>query len=76
VSKSGKSTQLRLTNDLRSAAYSAAPGSKKLQSGFALCAIFFHHIFAVAEMLRISLSQPQKRRKSRTLYAILQKYCN
>jgi hypothetical protein len=36
-------------------------GYEKPQSGYALCAVFLHHIFAVAGMLRIPLSQPQKR---------------
>ena len=46
-------------------------GSAKRQSGFALCGILLHHIFAVAGMLRIPLSQPQKRRIPRTLCASL-----
>ena len=37
-------------------------GSAKHQSGYALCGILLHHIFAVAGMLRIPLSQLQKRR--------------
>jgi hypothetical protein len=36
-------------------------GYEKPQSGCALCAVFLRHIFAVAGMLRIPLSQPQKR---------------
>ena len=45
-------------------------GYEKQQSGYALCAVFLHHIFAVAGMLRIPLSQPQKRRQPRTLCEI------
>jgi hypothetical protein len=41
--------------------------SEKPQSGYALCGIFLRHIFAVAGMLRIPLSQLQKRRKLFTL---------
>jgi len=66
-----KKVKRRITNDIRSAACSAASGSIKTQSGFALCAFLFHHIFAVAGMLRIPLSQQQKRRISRTLDDIL-----
>jgi len=47
--------------------YSGILGYAKQQSGCALCAVFLHHIFAVAGMLRIPLSQPQKRRQPRTL---------
>jgi hypothetical protein len=36
--------------------------SEKPQSGYALCDVFLRHIFTVAGMLRIPLSQPQKRR--------------
>jgi hypothetical protein len=34
---------------------------EKMQSAFGLCAFFLRHIFAVAGMLRIPLSQLQKR---------------
>jgi hypothetical protein len=43
---------------------------EKTQSGYALCAFFLRHIFAVAGMLRIPLSQLQKRRIAFTLCAI------
>ena len=33
-------------------------GCKKPQSGYALCGVFLRHIFTVAGMLRIPLSQP------------------
>jgi hypothetical protein len=36
-------------------------GYRKPQSAYGLCAVFFRHIFAAAETLRVSLSQPQKR---------------
>jgi hypothetical protein len=36
---------------------------EKMQSAYGLCAWFLRHIFAVAELLRIPLSQSQKRRK-------------
>jgi hypothetical protein len=36
-------------------------GSEKPQSAYGLCAVFLHHIFAVAGNLRFPLSQPQKR---------------
>ena len=36
-------------------------GCEKPQSGYALCAVFLRHIFAVAGTLRVPLSQPQKR---------------
>jgi hypothetical protein len=39
----------------------APSGYEKTQSGYALCVFFLRHIFAVAGMLRIPLSQPQKR---------------
>jgi len=35
---------LRLTNGNCSPPCSGGSGSRKLQSGYALCAIFFHHI--------------------------------
>ncbi|GHT70914.1 hypothetical protein FACS1894110_23170 [Spirochaetia bacterium] len=43
---------------------------EKTQSGYALCAFFLRHIFAVAGNLRFPLSQPQKRRIAFTLYAM------
>ena len=49
-------------------------GSAKHQSGYALCGILLHHIFTVAGMLRIPLSQPQKRRIPRTLCEIWAKW--
>jgi hypothetical protein len=39
----------------------APSGYEKPQSACGLCAVFLRHIFAVAGMLRIPLSQPQKR---------------
>ena len=59
----------RLTNGIRYAAIGGS-GSAKHQSGFALYGILLHHIFAVAGMLRIPLSQLQKRRIPRTLCEI------
>jgi hypothetical protein len=41
---------------------SSGSGYEKPQSGYALCAVFLRHIFAVAGTLRVPLSQPQKRR--------------
>jgi hypothetical protein len=45
--------------------YAAPPvgglGYEKPQSAYGLGAFFLRHIFAVAGMLRIPLSQPQKR---------------
>jgi hypothetical protein len=42
--------------------YDAAVYTKKIiSSACGLCAFFLRHIFAVAGMLRIPLSQPQKR---------------
>jgi hypothetical protein len=43
---------------------------EKTQSAYGLCAFFLRHIFAVAGMLRIPLSQLQKRRKLLTLCEI------
>jgi hypothetical protein len=45
-------------------------GFRKTPVGLsALYGILLHHIFSVAEMLRISLSQPQKRRIQPERYA-------
>jgi hypothetical protein len=49
-------------------------GYAKHQSGFALCGILLHHIFAALQNLRFRLFGQQKRRQPRTLYAILLKY--
>jgi hypothetical protein len=46
-------------------------GYRKTQSGYALCAVFFRHIFAVAGNLRFPLSQPQKRHIQPERYAKL-----
>jgi hypothetical protein len=40
-----------------------------MQSGYALCAFFLRHIFAVAGNLRFPLSQPQKRHMQPERYA-------
>jgi hypothetical protein len=54
-------------------AYASPPvggsGYEKPQSAYGLCAVFLHHIFAVAGMLRIPLSQPQKRHIQPERYA-------
>ncbi|GHU11166.1 hypothetical protein FACS1894151_10810 [Spirochaetia bacterium] len=47
----------------------AGLASIKPQSGCALCAVLFQHIFAVAGTLRVPLSQPQKRRIQPERYA-------
>ena len=60
---------LRLTNGIRYAAYSAARATQNTSRRKRLCGVFLRHIFAVAGMLRIPLSQPQKRRIPRTLCA-------
>jgi hypothetical protein len=44
-------------------------GYEKTQSGYALCAFFLSHIFAVAGNLRFPLSQPQKHRIQPERYA-------
>ena len=44
-----KTLKLHLTNGIRYAAYSAARGSAKHQSGFALCGILLHHILRLLE---------------------------
>ena len=48
---------LHITNGIRFAAFGSS-GSEKPQSGYALCGVFLCHIFTVAGMLRIPLSQP------------------
>jgi hypothetical protein len=53
------------SDSLNRSVYASPPvggsGSKKPQSAYGLCAVFLRHIFAVAGMLRIPLSQLQKR---------------
>jgi hypothetical protein len=44
-------------------------GEEKPQSACGLCAFFLRHIFAVVGMLRIPLSQPQKRHIQPERYA-------
>ena len=44
------------------ALHEAARATKKTSRAHALCAVFLRHIFVIAETLRVSLSQPQKRR--------------
>jgi hypothetical protein len=48
---------------------SSGLGYEKPQSGYALCAVFLRHIFAVAGTLRVPLSQPQKRHIQPERYA-------
>jgi hypothetical protein len=47
----------------------AGLAGEKTQSACGLCAFFLRHIFAVAGMLRIPLSQPQKRHIQPERYA-------
>jgi nitroreductase len=47
----------------------APSGYEKPQSAYGLCAVFLRHIFVVAGMLRIPLSQPQKRHIQPERYA-------
>jgi hypothetical protein len=49
----------------------APSGYEKPQSAYGLSAVFLRHIFAVAGMLRIPLSQPQKRHIQPERYAPL-----
>jgi hypothetical protein len=59
---------------------SSGLASEKPQSAYGLCAFFLRHIFAVAGMLRIPLSQLQKRRIAFMLCEIppgnIRKYLN
>jgi hypothetical protein len=48
----------------------AARATQNSSRAYALCAVLFRHIFAVAGTLRVPLSQPQKRRIPRTLSVI------
>jgi hypothetical protein len=48
---------------------SSGSGYEEPQTGYALCAVFLRHIFAVAGTLRVPLSQPQKRHIQLERYA-------
>jgi len=49
----------------------APSGSAKHRSGFALCGVLLHHIFAALQNLRFRLFGLQKRRQSKTLGEII-----